>query len=125
MFIILRDQKNYFRFASLQSVVAEKILSEYGVTEELKTIVLIENGKVFRRSGAALRICRHLSGGWPLCYGFLIIPAFIRDGIYNLISKYRYKWFGKKDQCMIPTPELRSKFLEYEPQKENIGTGGE
>lgn len=121
-FIIRRDQKDYFRFASLQSEAAEKLLSDYEVSEQLKTIILIENGKVYKRSGAALRICRHLSAGWPLCYAFIIIPAFLRDGIYNLVAKYRYRWFGKKEQCMVPTPELRSKFLDHEPEKENAGT---
>lgn len=124
-FIIRKDKRNYFRFGSLQSVAAEKLLTEYEVTEKLSTIVLIENGNVYKRSGAALRICRKLSGGWPLFYIFIIIPPFIRDGIYNIVAKYRYRWFGKKEQCMIPTPELRSKFLEYEAEKENAGTGSQ
>ncbi len=124
-FIIKRDSNNYFQFASLQSRAGEKLLSAYKVAEQMKTIVYLEKGKVYKRSGAALRICRRLSGGWPLLYVFIIIPPFIRDGIYDLVAKYRYQWFGKREQCMVPTPELRSKFLEYEPQKENTGIGSE
>lgn len=113
-FIIKRDRKNYFLFASLQSEAADALLKEYEVKETLKTIILIENKKIYKRSTAALRICRHLSGGWPLLYGFIIVPPFIRNAVYNLVAKYRYRWFGKKDQCMVPTPALKSKFLSYE-----------
>ncbi|MFM6926257.1 MAG: thiol-disulfide oxidoreductase DCC family protein, partial [Ferruginibacter sp.] len=63
------------------------------------------------QSTAALRVCRHLRGLWPLCYGFIIVPKFIRDGIYSWIAANRYTWFGKKESCMIPTPEIRARFL--------------
>ena len=72
---------------------------------------VIENGKAYVKSTAALRASRHLSGGWPLLYGFIIIPAFIRNAVYDFIAKNRYKWYGKKDSCMIPTAELKAKFL--------------
>lgn len=124
-FIIRRDKKNRFRFASLQSDAAAALLSRYSVTKNLKTIIFIENGKVYSRSGAALHICRRLSGGWPLLYGFIIVPSFIRDAFYDLVAKYRYRWFGKRDQCMIPTPALRSKFLDYENWQENTGAGSQ
>lgn len=113
-FIIRRDKNNYFKFASLQSETAKEILIRFGVQEKLKTIVFIENKKVYKRSTAALHICRRLQGAWPLLYGFIIVPPFLRDAVYNLVAKYRYQWFGKKDQCMLPTPALQSKFLEYE-----------
>lgn len=73
--------------------------------------MFIEEGKVFTQSTAALKVCRYLKGLWFLCYGFIIIPKFIRDGIYNWIAKNRYKWFGERQECMIPTPEVRARFL--------------
>ena len=111
-FIIKRDRKDVFRFAALQSEQAEQYLSRFGTNiTELNTILLLEDGKLYKRSTAALRIVRRLNGAWPLLYGFIIIPAFIRDGIYSQIAKRRYKIWGKQDSCMIPTAELKAKFL--------------
>jgi len=111
-FIIKRDKKSAFRFASLQSEFGQSQLKNAGLqTSSIETIVLIENGKVYQRSEAALRISRHLSGGWSLLYGLRVIPKVICDVVYNWIARNRYRFFGKKDQCMIPTPELKSKFL--------------
>ena len=73
--------------------------------------ILVENGKVYDRSTAALKVLKRLNGLWRLFYGFIIVPKFIRDGVYNFIAKNRYQWFGRKDECMIPTPELKAKFL--------------
>jgi predicted DCC family thiol-disulfide oxidoreductase YuxK len=73
---------------------------------------LVEGDQYYERSDAALRIVRKLSGGWPLLYGFKIVPRVVRDEIYNLIGKNRYKFFGKKDACWIPTPELKSRFKD-------------
>jgi predicted DCC family thiol-disulfide oxidoreductase YuxK len=66
---------------------------------------------VYSRSTAALRVCKYLKGLWPLCYAFIIVPPFIRNAIYNFIGKNRYKWFGQKEECMIPTPDVRARFL--------------
>ncbi len=111
-FIIKRDRKDVFRFAALQSEQAEQYLSPFGTNiKELNTILLLEDGKLYKRSTAALRIVCHLTGAWPLLYGLIIIPAFIRDGIYSQIAKRRYKIWGKQDSCMIPTAELKAKFL--------------
>ena len=102
----------HLKFASLQSDVAQKLLFHNNLRlDDLRTFVLIENRKIYTQSTAALRVFRQLDGLWPLMYGFIIVPRFIRDGIYNWISKNRYRWFGKKETCMIPTPELKSKFL--------------
>lgn len=116
-FVIRRDKKNRFLFASLQSDEANELLKDLVSGKDLKTVVLIENDTIYTRSTAALRICRGLPGGWPLLYGFIIIPAFIRNAVYNFISRNRYRWFGKKDHCMIPAPELQKKFLEYGSSK--------
>lgn len=111
-FILKRDKKERFIFSSLQSETAKKMLADYHFsTEKLTTIVLIENGKMYTHSTAVLRIAKQLGGGWKLLYAFIIIPKFLRDGVYGIVSKYRYRVFGKKDECMIPTPELKRRFL--------------
>lgn len=111
-FIIKRDKKGNFSFASLQSAEGQKLSKEYNLpVTDFNSFILIENNKVYTRSTGALRVTRKLRGLWPLIYGFIIIPKFIRDGVYNWIARNRYKWFGKKDECMIPTPELKARFL--------------
>lgn len=111
-FIIKRDHKDYFRFAALQSDIAKQKLSDFDLkAENLKTIILLEDGKVYLRSTAALRIAKHLSGSWPILFGFIIIPAFIRDFVYQLIASNRYRIWGKTESCMVPSPDLKAKFL--------------
>ncbi len=111
-FTIKKDKQAVIQFAPLQSEKGRMFLRQYNLPlEEMRSFIFIEDGKVYTRSTAALRVCRYLKGLWPLCYGLIIVPGFIRDGIYNWIAKNRYKWFGKKEQCMVPTPELRSRFL--------------
>jgi len=112
-FIIYRDYKKRFKFTALQSGKGQELLKHYNLdTENLKTIILIENEKYFTKTTAALRIAKHLKGFWKLTYIFIIIPPFIRNIAYNIIAKYRYKWFGKKDACRILTNEEKEKFLE-------------
>jgi predicted DCC family thiol-disulfide oxidoreductase YuxK len=111
-FVIKRDPGNVFKFAPLQEKQGALLLKTHAIDiQKLESIVLIENEKVYIKSSAALRITKKLSGLWPLLFVLLIIPSFIRDGIYDIIAKNRYKWFGKKEQCMIPTPGLKKKFL--------------
>lgn len=111
-FTIERDSKNMFRFASLQSEYAKENLMPFNIVpENLDSFILLENGKVYVRSTAALRVARKLNGLWPLLYAFIIVPRFIRDAVYNFIAKNRYKWYGKQESCWIPTPELKEKFL--------------
>ncbi len=113
-FIIEHDKKDVFRFASLQSDLGKKMVSERGIDPEvLDSIILIEQGVVYyEKSTAALKIAKDLSGGYSLLKIFLYLPESLRDGIYNLVAANRYKWFGKKESCMIPTPELKAKFLD-------------
>jgi predicted DCC family thiol-disulfide oxidoreductase YuxK len=112
LFVIKRDPKDQFRFAALQSEMGQKLSKQYHIdTTEVDSIMLISNDKVYVKSSAALRVARRLTGGYPLLFGFMIIPPFIRNWVYDYIAKNRYRWYGKKDQCMIPTPELKSKFL--------------
>jgi predicted DCC family thiol-disulfide oxidoreductase YuxK len=111
-FIIKRDPVGHFQFASLQSKTGERLLKQLEVKNHLESLVLIENHRYYKKSTAALRIFRNLKGGWKLLYVFRIIPTPIRDFFYDWIAKNRYKWFGKKDSCMIPTTEIRNRFLE-------------
>ena len=111
-FIIRRDKKALFKFASLQSETGESILRENSLsTHQYDSFVLWEKGKLYRKSTAALRVCRKMTGLWPVLYGFIIIPPFIRDVVYDLIARNRYRLFGKKDTCRIPTLEERSRFI--------------
>lgn len=111
-FVIKRDKKAKIHFAPLQSATGQKLLAEYGLpAQEMTTFIFIYNGKAYTKSTAALKVCRYLNGLWPLLYSFIIIPKFIRDGIYNWIAKNRYKWFGIKQECMIPTANVKNRFL--------------
>ncbi len=111
-FVIKRDKNNLIQFSPLQTEIAHELLARHKLpTEDMKSFIFIEEGKSYTQSTAALKVCRYLTGLWPLLYSFIIIPRFIRDGIYKWIAKNRYKWFGQKTECMIPTPELLAKFL--------------
>lgn len=111
-FIIERDTTGDLRFASLQSDLAKERMVAHDLPPEyMDSFLLIEDGVLYSRSTAALRISRYFGGLWKLMYAFIIVPAPIRDGVYNFIGRNRYKWFGKKDQCMMPTPEQRAKFV--------------
>lgn len=106
--VIRKDKKNIFRFAPLQGEFAKEIGLDQ---EKMDSIILLDNDKQYSKSSAVLRIARNLPGGYPLLYGFIILPKFLRDAIYDHIAKNRYRWFGKKESCMMPTPELKQKFL--------------
>jgi len=111
-FVIKRDKKKYFSFASLQSSEGRKLLEQYDLPlTDFNSFILIEHRQVYSGSNGILRVAKKLNGFWPLLYAFIIVPKFIRDRIYKWVAKNRYKWFGKKDTCMIPTPELRARFL--------------
>jgi predicted DCC family thiol-disulfide oxidoreductase YuxK len=112
-FIIRRDPKARFRFAALQSSAARQVLPEkFFGDQKLSSVILMENGKCYTHSAAALRIVRSLSGAWPLLYVFIGVPKFLRDMIYNVIAVNRYRWFGKKEKCMIPEPAIMDRFIQ-------------
>lgn len=112
-FIIKHDKKQFFRFASLQWDVSRELLKEdYPDHNEYDSVIYLTNHRIYHRSEAALQIARKLRFPVNLMYAFIIIPSFLRDPVYNFISRNRYKWFGKKDQCMIPSPSLKSRFLQ-------------
>lgn len=111
--LVLKNDKNdTFRLAALQSDAGKKLTEKYGIdTSQTDSILLIDADKVYAKSTAALKIAKQLSGAYPLLYGFMIVPKFIRNRVYDYIAKNRYKWYGKQESCMIPTPELKDKFL--------------
>ena len=111
-FIIKHDPKAYFRFASLQSESGARLLDKHNLASNpFQSVILISNDRVYNRSSAALNIAKKLNGAWPLLYIFIITPPFVRNAIYDWIANNRYKWFGKRNECMIPTPDLKSRFI--------------
>jgi len=111
-FVIARDKKDLFRFAAIQEPAGAALIKKHGIDiSKTDSIILIDGEKAYVKSTAALKVARHLGGAYPLLYGFMIVPNFIRNWVYDYVAKNRYKWYGKKESCMIPTPELKSKFL--------------
>jgi predicted DCC family thiol-disulfide oxidoreductase YuxK len=111
-FIIKRDPERRLRFAALQSDSGRALLGKVGLPRDaLDTLVLVEGGRAYTRSTAALRIARRLSGLWPLFYGLIVVPRPLRDLLYRAVARNRYRWFGKRDTCMLPTPDLQERFL--------------
>ena len=112
-YVIKHDKKRLFRFTSLQSSFGKKILKENNLPQNtFNSFILLDNNKIYTRSTAALLVAKKLSGFIKLLYGFIIVPKFIRDFVYDVIARSRYKWFGKKEACWVPTPELKSLFYE-------------
>jgi predicted DCC family thiol-disulfide oxidoreductase YuxK len=108
-FVIERDSRKQFRFASLQSPIAEKLL---GRRDDLESMVLVQDGEIYRKSTAALLIAKRLDGLWPLLAAFLVMPRFLRDAVYDWIGRRRYRMFGKRDACWVPNAELAERFLD-------------
>ncbi|WP_413299450.1 thiol-disulfide oxidoreductase DCC family protein [Bacillus sp. 1P10SD] len=111
-FIIKRDPSGTFKFASLQSKTGQNLLITHGLSTDINSFVLIDNKRIYVKSTAALRVSSHLRGLWKMLSIFLLVPSFFRDRLYEWIANNRYKWFGKKDHCLLPLPEWKSRFLE-------------
>lgn len=112
-FVLKRNSKENVHFASLQSEFAAKALKDSKLpTDYLNSLVLLENGRTYVKSDAALKLAKHLDGAWKLGGVFSIVPKFIRDAVYDWVAKNRYKWYGKKDVCWIPEPRWKARFLE-------------
>jgi predicted DCC family thiol-disulfide oxidoreductase YuxK len=113
-FIIKRDPEAYFRFCSLQSEVGRQLMLQYHINPDaMDTFVLLLDARCFTKSDAALRIAGKLSGVWPLLSIFWVVPRPLRNWCYDFVARHRYKWFGKKDRCMLPTPDLMSRFVDH------------
>jgi predicted DCC family thiol-disulfide oxidoreductase YuxK len=112
-FILKHDKKNQFLFSSLQGKTGQAYLKKFNLpVDAFNSFMLVEGEKLYTRSSGALRMLKYLGNGWQLLYAFIIVPKFIRDGVYNFIAKNRYRWFGKKEECWIPTDALKAKFLD-------------
>ena len=111
-FIIKHDKKKHFLFASLQSDAAKEILLHHSLNKIIfDSIILIEDTIIYEKSTAVLKITKKLNNGFQLLYIFILIPKILRDKIYDYIAKNRYKWYGKKNTCMLPSKDLKSRFL--------------
>ncbi|MBD3918488.1 DUF393 domain-containing protein [Paenibacillus sp. PR3] len=112
-FAVRRDKRQRFRIAALQSEIGSKLLAHAGMdAQKLDSLVLMEGGRVYTKSGAALRVFRRLGGLWPLLYAAIVLPAPIRDYGYSWIAKIRYRMFGQADICMLPTAAGRQRFID-------------
>jgi predicted DCC family thiol-disulfide oxidoreductase YuxK len=112
-FIIRQDKKNVFLFAPLQSKAGQKLLAEFNIPGmQSNSMVVIDDGKVYTKSTAALILWNKLPFYWKWLQLFWILPKALRDGLYSIIATNRYKWFGKKEQCMVPSPEVKIRFLD-------------
>jgi predicted DCC family thiol-disulfide oxidoreductase YuxK len=110
-FILKRDKENKFLFASLQSAYGQNILKAFNLpADKFNSFLLLEKGKLLSRSDAALKVFQQLKG-WKWVKIFWLVPRFIRDAFYNLVARNRYNWFGKKQECWLPSPELQKRFL--------------
>jgi predicted DCC family thiol-disulfide oxidoreductase YuxK len=109
--VIRQDKKAHFKFASLQSEAAVQLLQPYGVLKKFDSFILLEDGTLFQKSTAALKVFRRMPWYWQWTQLFWIVPTPVRDAVYDFIAKNRYNWFGKKEACMLPTPAIRNRFL--------------
>jgi predicted DCC family thiol-disulfide oxidoreductase YuxK len=111
-FIIRHDKKQIFRFAALQSAFGQSALKKFNLADKnIDSVILVENNSVQLKSDAALNIAKQLGGIYSLFYVFIVVPKFIRNSVYDFIARNRYRWFGKQESCMIPTPELKKLFI--------------
>ena len=111
-FVMARDRRERFRFGSLQSEFGRETMAGHGQDPEaLNSFALLEDGTLYTRSTAALRVARRLGGAWPLLYVFILVPRFLRDAVYGWIARNRYRWFGKSDTCRLPTAEEKARFV--------------
>jgi predicted DCC family thiol-disulfide oxidoreductase YuxK len=111
-FIINRDKKAIFKFAALQSDYGSIILAKHNLSKKsLDSLILVKNARILTESSAVLEICRQIKWPWKLFYVFIIVPRPIRNFFYRLFAKNRYRFFGKKEECMLPSPEIKERFL--------------
>jgi predicted DCC family thiol-disulfide oxidoreductase YuxK len=114
-FVVRFDHDGTFLFAPLQSAVARELFDRHDIAtdgEEFDTVVLVEDGACYTKSTAALRVARRLDGPWPLAYPLIYLPRRFRDGVYDLVARYRYRVFGRSEACQVPSPEVRERFTE-------------
>jgi predicted DCC family thiol-disulfide oxidoreductase YuxK len=111
-FVILHDPKAKFRFAALQSAAGQKLLGQLHLPlDDFNTFILVESNRYHKKSTAALRVLKELNGLWSVFYVFVLVPSPIRNFFYNIIANNRYQFFGKREQCLVPTPDIKKRFL--------------
>ena len=111
-FVLKHEKNDLVSFASLQSEAGEKLLKQFNIDPKVTdSLVLIENNTASIKSAAALKLTKYMKGLYPLCMGFMIVPPFIRNWVYDFIARHRYRWFGKSDTCMVPDKNIASSFL--------------
>lgn len=110
-FILKRDRHGYFKFASLQSELGQKLLKKHQIPTDTDSFVLVTSKQAYVKSTAALKVVRHLTGLWKILYVFILVPRPLRNFVYDVIAKNRYRWFGRKESCDLSTPEMRRRFL--------------
>ncbi len=112
-FIISQDKKKVFRFATLQSAAGKEFLKKYNLPQDyLESFILIDEGKIYKSSTAGLKLYNKLPWYWKWLQVFWIVPKVLRDAVYNVIARNRYKWFGKKEECMIPNEDVKNRFIQ-------------
>lgn len=112
-FLIDNDKRNKLHFASLQSGFGQQVLAHFGMAQhDFDTFLFVKKGERYVRSRAAIEVMRTLGGAWQAATVLLLVPRFVRDAVYRWVSAHRYRLFGKSEQCRLPTPALRAKFLE-------------
>ena len=110
--VLKRDRKGIFKFAALQSDTGQALLRKYGLDQQhFDTVVLIDGPRIFTRSDAPLEIVRRLGGAWSLLAVFGMVPRVVRNAVYDWVARNRYRWFGKKEACMLPRPEWKERFI--------------
>lgn len=110
--VLKHDPKGIFHFAALQSDTGQAMLKRFHLdTNNLQTVVLLDGERVYLRSDAPLEVMRRLGGLWRILYGLKIVPRFIRDAVYNWVARNRYRWFGQREECLLPRPEWKARFL--------------
>ena len=111
-FVIRHDPEGQFKFAALQSETGRELRRRFGLAvDSIETMVLVEGDRAYLQSEAALRIAVKLGGAWPLLGMLRVVPRAWRDRAYRFLADHRYRWFGKRDSCLVPTPDLRARFL--------------
>lgn len=110
-FVIRRDKKAHFRFCALQNTKAVESLTKYQIIKGIDSIIYLEKGLLYEKSSAVLRICRKLNWPWPFFFILVVIPSFIRNAVYDMVAKKRYKWFGRRANCRIPEPGIKDRFI--------------
>lgn len=110
--LIDRDSAAQLKFSSLQSAYGQSVLHRFHIHhQQLETIIYLDEEKIYFRSEAVLRILKQLGGIYAWAFAFMLVPRFLRDGVYNIIATYRYRWFGKRNICRIPESGMKDRFI--------------